>query len=186
VVEQLILHGFRDYIDPELLAYQPEQNFCSRQGVSFNHEAGPHYAENNFQLLREIYSRRVANFEQALLDPRPLLLVAHSSATMGIYPAQVEGMRRVVHHVSERRTAPTRLIVLKTHEPGARPGCGEVDDADLSVHFLPLPWKGYVWYNPQSFLSEQGFALERHMVNLLSNALDRLRVQAGLVSELSH
>lgn len=184
VVEQLVLQGFHDYLEPELLAYRPEHDFCvnTRLGVTFNHEPGAQYAENNFQLLREIYGRRVTNFEQALLDPRPLLLVAHSPAFMGIYPGQVEGLRRVVRHVAERRAAPTRLIVLKTHEPGTSPGCGELDDADLSVHLMPLPWEGYIWYEPQAFLSDEGFALERQMVQRLEEALDRLRAQAGLTS----
>jgi hypothetical protein len=147
--------------------------------VTFNHEPGPEYAENNFQLLREIYGRRVANFDLAIHDPRPLLLVAHSPAFMGIYPAQVDSMRRVVRHVAAQRQAPTRLVVLKTHDPDSVLGCGDCDDADLSVHLLPLPWQGYVWFEPQAFLSDEGFALERRMVQLLEDGMDRLRAQAA-------
>jgi len=181
VVETLILEGFQDYLKPEVLAYREEHNFCvnTHHAVTFNHEPGPEYAENDFQLLREIYGRRVANFQQAVLDPRPLLLVAHSPAFMGIYPAQVEGMRRVVRHVAAQRQAPTRLVVLKTHEPDAQLGCGEIDDAELSVRLLTLPWQGYVWFEPQAFLSDQGFALERRMVQLLEDQLDRLRAQVA-------
>ncbi len=181
VVERLVLEGFPDYLDPAQLAFRPEHNFCVHTGfdISFNHERGPEFAENDFQLLREIYGRRVANFEAALLDPRPLLLVAHSPAFMGIYAGQVEGLRRVLRHVAERRSAPTRLVVIKTHNPGDRPGSCALDDDEMAVHILPLPREGYVWYEPQDFLSDEGFALERGMVRLVQEGIERLRGAAS-------
>lgn len=177
VVAKLLLSDFEGYMNPHHLHYDSALGFCIDDylNISFNHERGPSFAEANFAQLVAVYSRRVDSFRLSLQSLRPLLMIAHSPPTMGVYPAQLESLNDAFRALSSRRVAPTRMLMIKTYEPGA--AVPPVDSfVNEAFHFLlvPLPEPGYVWFEPESFLSDSGFDWERSIVRVMEEELRAL------------
>lgn len=176
VVTQLLLTDFDGYMNPANLRYCPTLGYCvdDQLRISYNHEQGPLFAESGFSKLIDVYARRVQGFRLALQSSRPLILVAHSPPTMGVYQKQIDGLMEAFRFVALRRDAPTELLMIKTFEPSSPPSSiSPFSENGFAYVSMCLPREGYVWYEPECFLSDAGFEWEKSIVNCIEDVILR-------------
>lgn len=178
-VERLINANFDGYLDTEHLVFLEQHNICSNKKyhVNFNHEIGLDYAANDFKKLCAIYEQRIANFQATLNNPSPLCLVVHLPHFQGAGdPAQIDSLRRVLALIcSQRHYAPTIMVCVNSFLPDNKPGIEEVKEETFTVWNIALPRVDYVWFQPECFLTDDGYAYEKHIVELIRKQLDTIR-----------
>lgn len=177
VVTQLLLSDFEGYMNPPNLRYDPGLGYCvdERLRIHYNHEQGSRYAEDDFSELLAVYARRLDGFRLALQSPRPLLLVAHSPPTMGVYQQQIDGLRDAFRLVAARREAPTEMLMIKTYDTASvSPSIQSFAEAGFTYLLTQLPAEGYIWFEPQHFLSDVGFEWEKSIVTAIEDVIQRL------------
>lgn len=172
IVSTLITQDFEGYLDPESLHFDQKLNYCvnRKMQIGFNHECGEHFALNGFEELIRVYSRRIESFRKMISTANPLLLIAHSPPTMGVYPAQLERLKGVLSFVSSRREADTVMLIIKTFDPLDAPP--EVDSfVDGRFHFCLVanPAQSYIWHDPHHFMTSEGFEWEKNVANQIKD-----------------
>jgi len=177
VIEKLLLSGFAGYLDSKNLSFSTENKFCvnTKWSVNFNHEVGPDYANDDFHKLRAVYASRIASFNQNLLDTKPLLLVIHVPHFTALTPEVVASFSRVLDHIKHRRNGlPVSLAIINTFNPSVKQIVEDFADSGICLLNVELPAKDYVWFEPNCFLSDVGYAWESRICEGIESRLDEL------------
>jgi len=163
-IEQLITQDFPSYLDAAHLKFSENHNFCinTLHHIHFNHETGRDFADAEFSRLRSVYSARINNLKAGLRDPRPLCLVVYIPFFTNLDSTVVASLRRLLEHIHGlRHGAPATMAIINAFSPGGDAGVDEICDRDIRLWNVPLPSADYVWFEPNCFLSDEGFAWER-------------------------
>jgi len=180
VVGELLDSGFADYLKPDDLEFNPTLNYCvnRRLGISFNHEVGEEYREDNFRKLRDTYEARVARLPSMLSDPRPLVLVVSYPHFFGAHSMAVQGLQRIHQRISEARTASTIMFCFRVHAPSVRPEVADFCSDRFTWANFPMPSDDYVWHDPTFFLTDAGMRFEQRIIAALEDTITREGLRA--------
>ena len=171
----LINSDFANYIGPSDLQFYEDKKFCRNEAnnVSFNHELGAKYSENDFEMLRVIYERRIENFRKRMSRGGRIVFVLH---LVGLRPNAFFYIENISRAIKKRfQAANTLLICVNT--------CGsdqKWDDtkrkllrqASIEIVDAPYPTEYYAWHLPRFSHTPEGHDFEKRLISDLKAIID--------------
>lgn len=164
-VVKLLSNDFHEYLDLDDLEFLTDRDLCYKRSlnITFNHEIGARYSDNNFELLAETYARRVNNFRKMMDTDRPVLLILHIQHPSDGDEQMISGIFSEI----ERRWPDKdfRLFTIRTWAHGASipvPSIGA--DSRCMQENICYPRPGYIWHQAADCFSREGYAFEKVIV----------------------
>ena len=167
VVGNLLCSDFDKYLESSALEVVNGVPVNRGVGVTFNHETGIRFIENNFQLLLEKYRSRVDNFRG--LSAQDSVLFVHHLKKGG----SVEGLVEALHGFRGDLAKKDALLIINSD---AAPFAPEMltSNFEMRVELLhsPVPYQGYVWHMEEHYSSSSGMEFELAISNKASSMID--------------
>ena len=171
----IIRSDFEGYLDPENFSFLEDRGFCRNNAlhIQFNHEMGRKFADNDFEILRDAYRRRIENFHELLAgDARSVFLIhfvrPRSETCIHI--------RNTLEVLKEKcATADILLICINTWEPDQEVDLRErelLDGENVAFVDVHYPFPNYVWFRPDCCFSPQGHLFEKDVILKLRQIVD--------------
>jgi hypothetical protein len=140
----------------------------------WTHNAGAHWASDNFAPLMANMTWKIANFRAACRRPNPVFLMSNVPAPHADKVAFLPNLQQALRRHTGRHD---NHIVLTNQTAGAEGiSLHRIDDTTIFFH-CPYPKKGYFWNLDESVDSAEGVAYERRYVELIQESL----AQFGLI-----
>ncbi len=172
----LINSDFADYINPAALQFSEEKNFCRNEtiNVSFNHELGARYADNNFSLLRQIYSRRIEKFRTLMSTGGRIVFLLHIFQPR---PNALLHLKNVSRALKKRFQAADMLLVCintcKTAQTWDQSKVELLRKESIEILDASYPAENHFRNDPKFCTTAEGHAFERDLVKDLTRIVDR-------------
>jgi len=160
---------FAAYLDMAGVAYRDDLRYPVNEadGVFWNHEVGPEWAQDGFRKFTERYRRRVAAFREAAQAESCLFFFYSENAHR---PDLVAALAEAIAKLRGGR--PATLFAVN----GAHPAFDESEQLIAGVKtrvlLTPRPYPEFVWFQPQHFSSAAGHIWERLLVGRLTELVD--------------
>jgi hypothetical protein len=169
-VASIIENRFDSYMNSENLYFSESEGVVRGRffGISFNHEPGKHYADEGFLALREIYSRRVKNFQEDVAGSSDIVLLCHIQQPAEEPIKWVLDIERIRSFVEGNWIAKRiQVVSINTWRAGSH-GCTDIVSAQgIQMIDVTYPWEDYIWHLPECFMNPAGYAFERNIVDRL-------------------
>ena len=170
----LFKNNFEGYLDSADLDYKQKTKFCTntKYKVLFNHEIGKHYADNDYRLLKEIYTRRLATFNSVMASDIPTVLVFHSISPNKDTGRHIKSLWQSIEGSWD--TDNKLLVCINTWRLGSDIRETEPFSDQVAVLDLHYPIKNYIWFKPYFSYSKEGYQFEKTVVDFIKASVLRL------------
>lgn len=171
----IIRSDFDGYLDPENFSFLEDRGFCRNNvlHIQFNHEKGRKYAENDFQVLRDAYRRRIENFRELLAGPGRIVFLIHPVRPRSETCIHIKNTLEVLKEKCS--TADIMFICINTWEPDQEMDLRErhlLNGEKVEFVDVHYPFPKYVWFRPDCCFSPEGHLFEKDVISKIKKTVD--------------
>jgi len=164
---QLLDNDFKFYTDKRFLRLAQNKIIVnSKYGVTFNHESGDSFAQNDYSLLVEVVNRRVANFRDLAIREGSLIFIIHTRRNSSMSAESLQDLANILENYFTGKSF--SIIVIDTREEALSLS---LKNDLFSIIRAPYPTSGYIWHNPSHFNRFDGIIYEISLMVRLSEVL---------------
>ncbi len=156
--------------------------------IHFNHEIGGKYAENDYQLLIDIYQKRIANFFHDITTHDKLIFILHHRDNQPKFEMEVHLNKLWGLIKTKWPQKDMKLLCVNTWAYGEEidlTNRGVLDDEAIKIIDIHYPYPNYVWHQPTDSLSEAGYSFEKGLIDQVTGIVDNWANPAGAMERLS-
>jgi hypothetical protein len=175
MLPSIIRSDFAGYLDPENFSYLEDRGFCRNNvlSIQFNHEKGVKYAENDFQVLRDAYRRRIGNFRELLADAGRIVFLIHFVRPRSETCVHIKNTLMALREKCSSKDI--MMICINTWEPDQVVDAGGrdlLDGENVSFVDVHYPFPKYVWFRPDCCFSPEGHQFEKEVITRIKEIVD--------------
>ncbi len=177
----IIRSDFDGYLDLENFSFRKDLDYCQNNAlkISFNHEKGSKYAENDFEILRDVYRRRIANFRELLAADGRIVFLIHISRPRSEICVHIKNTMKALN--KKRAGSEIKLICVNTWKPDQEVDFRKrelLDGGNVSFVDVHYPYPKYVWHLPVCCFSPEGHLFEKNVISKIKEIVDEWTVNS--------
>lgn len=172
-VAEILKSSFSNYLQRSDIRFDQSLNhpINSRYGILWNHETGVRWTEDNFQLLDDLYERRIKNFNK-LTREKPSVAFLYVSKSFDI-----STVHQIARSIGEISNGKATLAVLNSYQDQVFPvGLSQIGDVRIFHKHHPTPHRWYLWWSHEHFTLPEGHIWERSVIDWLQSVCDNISI----------